>query len=162
MSRLLRNSSTLVNFLLRLWRLASSWYWRVRYTEEDIRRIAADPNYVTLAFNLADKFGDNGLIAVVILEKRGHDELFIDTWFMSCHVLKRGMEAFTLHTLVETARHRGYKHLVGEYIATAKNDMVAGHYAGLGFEERDGLWYLEVAGFEAAPFFIATVGEDRD
>jgi FkbH-like protein len=130
----------------------------VRYTEEDIRRIAADPNYVTFAFNLADKFGDNGLIAVVILEKRPHDELFIETWFMSCRVLKRGMEAFTLHTLVEAARHRGYKRLVGEYIPTAKNGMVAGHYEGLGFTEREGLWVLEVDDFDGAPFFIETIG----
>lgn len=131
----------------------------VRYTEEDIRRIAADPNYVTFAFNLADKFGDNGLIAVVILEKRPHDELFIETWFMSCRVLKRGMEAFTLHTLVEAARHRGYKRLMGEYIPTAKNGMVAGHYEGLGFTEREGLWVLEVDDFDGAPFFIETLGE---
>jgi FkbH-like protein len=131
----------------------------VRYTEEDIRRIAADPNYVTFAFNLADKFGDNGLIAVVVLEKRPRNELFIETWFMSCRVLKRGMEAFTLHTLAQTAIDRGYKRLVGEYIATAKNGMVAGHYEGLGFAERDGLWVLEVEDFEGTPFFIETVGE---
>jgi FkbH-like protein len=129
----------------------------VRYTEEDIRRIAADPNYVTFAFNLADKFGDNGLIAVVILEKRANDELFIDTWFMSCRVLKRSMEAFTLHTLVEAARDRGYKRLVGEYIATAKNAMVAEHYAGLGFEEQAGFWYLAADAQEPSPFYIELV-----
>ncbi len=131
----------------------------VRYTEDDIRRIASDPNYISFAFNLADKFGDNGLIAVVILEKRSHDELFIDTWFMSCRVLKRGMEAFTLHTLVEATRAHGYKRLVGEYIATAKNAMVADHYSGLGFAEQNGLWVLEVDEFQATPFFIETVGE---
>lgn len=128
----------------------------VRYTEEDIRRIAADPGYVTFAFNLADKFGDNGLIAVVILQKRPDAALFIDTWFMSCRVLKRGMEAFTLHTLVEAARSLGFKRLVGEYIPTAKNEMVAGHYAGLGFREQDGFWYLELNDFLATTFFIET------
>ena len=131
----------------------------VRYTEEDIRRIASDPNYITYAFNLADKFGDNGLIAVVILEKRAHDELFIDTWFMSCRVLKRGMEAFTLHTLVEATRAHGYKRLVGEYIATAKNAMVADHYSNLGFHSQDGFWYLSAADFESAPFFIESITE---
>ncbi len=131
----------------------------VRYTEEDIRRIAADPNYVTFAFNLADKFGDNGLIAVAILEKRSHDELFIDTWFMSCRVLKRGMEAFTLHTLVAAARAHGYAQLVGEYIPTAKNAMVAEHYSGLGFQEQDGFWYLALGDFQSSPFFIETITE---
>jgi FkbH-like protein len=131
----------------------------VRYTEDDIRSLAADGRYHTFAYNLADKFGDNGLIAVVILEQRSADELFIDTWFMSCRVLKRTMEAFTLHTLVEAARALGCKRLVGEYIPTAKNEMVAGHYAGLGFAERDGLWVLEVDGFAGTPFFIEAVGE---
>lgn len=132
----------------------------VRYTEEDIRRLANHRDYFTFAFNLADKFGDNGLIAVVILEKRGIDELFIDTWFMSCRVLKRSMEAFTLHMLVEFARTFAYKRLVGEYIPTAKNEMVADHYSSLGFKERDGLWELELDKFEPQPFFIEAITED--
>jgi FkbH-like protein len=128
----------------------------VRYTEEDIRRIASDPEYVTFAFNLSDKFGDNGLIAVIILHKRGGKDLFIDTWFMSCRVLKRGMEVFSLDTLARAARSLGYERLVGEYIPTAKNGMVAGHYAGLGFREQDGFWYLDLNDFLAPTYFIET------
>lgn len=131
----------------------------VRYTEEDIRRIAGDPGYMTFAFNLADKFGDNGLIAVVILEKREGGELFIDTWFMSCRVLKRGMEAFTLDSLVRAARAAGFSRLVGEYIPTAKNGMVADHYAGLGFTEQAGFWYLDVNAFLAPEYFIEKIVE---
>lgn len=128
----------------------------IRYTEEDIRRMAHDPAYLTFAFNLADKFGDNGLIAVIVLEKRGTQDLFIDTWFMSCRVLKRGMEAFTLDTLVQAARAHGFQRLVGEYLPTPKNAMVADHYKDLGFTEQDGFWYLDVNAVLAPTYFIET------
>ncbi|WP_059369160.1 HAD-IIIC family phosphatase [Treponema endosymbiont of Eucomonympha sp.] len=105
----------------------------IRYTEADAARLAADSRYQTFSFTLEDKFGDNGLICVVILEKQDAKTLFIDTWFMSCRVLKRGMENFTLNTIVDYARENRFKRIVGEYIATAKNKMVEGHYPGMGF-----------------------------
>ena len=105
----------------------------VRYTEADIEALAADPKVIDLSFTLEDKFGDNGLIAVVIMKEQGTETLFVDTWFMSCRVLKRGMENFTLNTMVEEARARGYKRIVGEYLPTPKNKMVEEHYPHLGF-----------------------------
>jgi len=105
----------------------------VRYTEADIEALAADPKVIDLSFTLEDKFGDNGLIAVVIMKEQSTETLFVDTWFMSCRVLKRGMENFTLNTMVEEARARGYKRIVGEYLPTPKNKMVEEHYPHLGF-----------------------------
>lgn len=128
----------------------------VRYTEGDIERMAGDDTYATFSFTLEDKFGDNGLICVVILKKEGSDILFIDTWFMSCRVLKRGMEQFVLNTLVEYARSNGYKQLKGEYIATPKNDMVREHYRKLGFEEKGDYWYLDVTAYQTKECFIST------
>lgn len=119
----------------------------VRYTEDDIRRIGNDLSYKCFSFTLSDKFGDNGLICVVILEKKEDKSLFIDTWFMSCRVLKRGMENFTLNTIAEYAKSTGFKRLIGEYIPTAKNGMVAEHYPSLGFNPIDnsqGLYELDV------------------
>lgn len=105
----------------------------VRYTEADVTGMAADPKTMDLAFTLDDKFGDNGLIAVVIMKGQDKDTLFVDTWFMSCRVLKRGMENFTLNTMVETAKAKGYRKIIGEYIPTLKNGMVKEHYDRLGF-----------------------------
>lgn len=105
----------------------------VRYTETDIELMAKDPDVIDLSFTLEDKFGDNGLIAVVIMKKQNAETLFVDTWFMSCRVLKRGMENFTLNTMVERAKAKGYKRIIGEYIPTPKNKMVEMHYANLGF-----------------------------
>ena len=106
----------------------------VRYTEAEITAIETSSDYVTFSFTLADKLGDNGLISVIILRKQDIETLFIDTWLMSCRVLKRGMEKFVLNTIVEYSRLNGFKRLVGEYLPTLKNGMVEQHYPNLGFE----------------------------
>lgn len=116
-----------------------------RYTDEDVKRIAADSHYVTLSFNLEDKFGDNGLIAYVILKKQEDNSIFIDSWVMSCRVLKRGMERFTLEQIFNTAKSLGADTIVGEFIQTAKNNLVKDHYQKLGFTNAgDGKWVLTV------------------
>lgn len=105
----------------------------VRYTDADIEALANDSSVIDLSFTLEDKFGDNGLIAVIIMKPMDKETLFVDTWFMSCRVLKRGMENFTLNTMVEKAKAAGYKRIIGEYLPTPKNKMVENHYTGLGF-----------------------------
>lgn len=125
----------------------------VRYTEEDVQRLSASDDYVTLSFTLKDKFGDNGLICVIILKKE-QKTLFIETWLMSCRVLKRGMENFTLNTIVNYAKENGFTKVVGEYIPTPKNSMVKDHYRDLGFTEKDGKWELDVNSFSERKCFI--------
>ncbi len=130
----------------------------VRYTEDQIAAIESDPRQKGFAFSLKDKFGDNGLIAVVILQEKDADTLFIDTWFMSCRVLKRGMENFTLNTIVAWAKAHGYSHIIGEYLPTPKNAMVAEHYTQLGFqklnETETAQWQLEVAAYQQKECYI--------
>jgi FkbH-like protein len=125
----------------------------VRYTEEDVKQLASSSKHATFTFTLKDKFGDNGLISMVILEKRKED-LFIETWLMSCRVLKRGMENFTLNTLVDFAKANGFTRIIGEYIPTAKNGMVKDHYKNLGFSEENGTWVLNVNSYQTKKCFI--------
>ena len=121
----------------------------VRYTEEDVKRVAQSDRHFTLSFTLEDKFGDNGLICVIILEKKDNKILFIDTWLMSCRVLKRGMESYTLNSIVELAKANGYGQITGEYIPTPKNEMVRDHYKNLGFEAEsvENFWRLDVSDY---------------
>jgi len=119
----------------------------IRYSEIDIQNISQSRDYFTFAFNLEDKFGDNGLISVVILQKK-EKTLFIDTWFMSCRVLKRGMEQFTLNSIVDFATKNGFKTIVGEYSMTAKNEIVKDHYENLGFYFEDNVWKLETGNYK--------------
>ena len=104
----------------------------VRYTEQEIAAMAANDEYVTIYFTLRDKFGDHGLISAVIMKKQA-DRLFVDTWLMSCRVLKRGMEEFIVNKMLSTAAAHGFDTVEGEYLKTAKNAMVANIYSKLGF-----------------------------
>lgn len=132
----------------------------VRYTEADIEALGKDPDVIDLSFTLEDKFGDNGLIAVIIMKKQDEETLFIDTWFMSCRVLKRGMEDFTLNTMVEAACEKGYKRIIGEYLPTPKNKMVENHYPSLGFQKLEGTptaqYVLDVEQYQPRENYIKT------
>lgn len=134
----------------------------VRYTEGDIRRMVQDPAYKGISFNLDDKFGAHGLICAVILkEMEEGSAYFIDTWIMSCRVLKRGMERFVLEQLAAHARAAGMQKLVGEYLPTAKNGIVRDHYRDLGFVESAGKWNLELASHKGGGHFITPSTESK-
>ena len=111
--------------------------------------IAQDPGFITLYGRLADKFGDNGLVSVLIGQV--FDETVqLDLWLMSCRVLKREMEFAMFDALVEQCQARGIRKIVGIYIPSKKNGMVARHYASLGFSPMGGasegseLWSYDV------------------
>lgn len=124
-----------------------------RYTESDVQKIAASADHITLSFTLEDKFGHNGLISLIILKKE-NDCLFIDTWIMSCRVLKRTMENFVLNKIIESAKNNGCSKITGEYIPTAKNKMVKDHYENFGFIRSNGLWELDVNSYKSKKTFI--------
>lgn len=116
----------------------------VRYSENDIIKISNSKNHFTFTFNLKDKFGEHGLICVIILNKERNSTLFIDTWLMSCRVLKRGMEKFVLNTLVKYAKEHKFEFLKGEYLQTTKNILVKNHFSNLGFNKKNDLYYLNI------------------
>jgi FkbH-like protein len=120
----------------------------VRLTEADLERMNQDRNFEVIGFSLADRFGEYGLVCVVILKAVSEQEAFIENWFMSCRVLKRGLENFTMNVIMEIARQRGWTKISGEYLPTSKNQMVAQHYAGLGFSELGSHSMISVNDFE--------------
>jgi len=120
----------------------------IRYSDNDIEKISLSKKYFTFTFTLEDKFGDNGLICVVILKKENENSLFIETWFMSCRVLKRTMENFVLNIIVNFCKEKGYIYLRGEYIPTFKNEIVKDHYSNLGFIKNDDYWVLNTTKYQ--------------
>ena len=132
----------------------------VRYTEDEIRKIAEDDAYITLSYSLKDKFGSHGLVAAIIMRKISKDELFIDTWLMSCRVLKRGMEEFSINRIVQAARDNGFQMILAEYIPTLKNSMVKDIYETMGFRRMgENLFHLEVNDFKEMKTYIK---EEKD
>jgi len=103
-----------------------------RRSEADLLALMQDSDYTGFSVRLKDRFGDHGLISIVIGQKSG-TTLKIDTWLMSCRVLKRQVEETVLNELVRLARKRGCTKLEGVYLPTAKNDMVRDFYTRMGF-----------------------------
>jgi len=103
-----------------------------RYTSAEVESMSRNPGFMTLYGRLTDKFGDNGLVSVLIGRITGKT-LEMDLWLMSCRVLNREMELAMFDALIEQCQTRGIREILGIYIPSKKNRMVAGHYAGLGF-----------------------------
>jgi FkbH-like protein len=131
-----------------------------RHTDADVAAIMADPASFGLQIRLLDRFGDNGIIAIVIGRTTAPEEVTIDTWLMSCRVLGRGVERTTLNLVAAQAAALGAKRLIGEYIPTKKNGMVRDHYTRLGFtqasmaEDGRSTAVLDLSGFVPEPTFI--------
>lgn len=103
-----------------------------RYTQSELEKISESNQYITLYGKLEDKFGDNGVVSVVIGVIKDNI-LHIDLWLMSCRVLKRDMEYAMMDTLVHTCRSKGITQIMGYYYPTAKNRMVENFYELQGF-----------------------------
>jgi FkbH-like protein len=119
-----------------------------RYSAADVEALEADDSLFTLQASLKDRFGDNGMISVVICRPNAGD-WEIDTWLMSCRVLKRRVEEQILQFVVDSARKAGAKRLKGIYRPTAKNGLVKNHYRDLGFEPghstgEEETWWLTI------------------
>jgi FkbH-like protein len=137
-----------------------------RYTEPEVAAAQHDPQCFTLQVRLADSFGDNGMISVIICRQQPSCEWEIDTWLMSCRVLGRRVEQMVLREILEHARRYGIRKLIGRYRPTDRNKLVEDHYSKLGFTlvSRDAgatsTWELEVASaaVEAAPMAVRSIG----
>jgi FkbH-like protein len=123
-----------------------------RYSEAEVAAVEADPSRHIIQVRLVDRFGDNGIIAVIIADK-GAERWEIDTWLMSCRVLGRRVEEACLAHLVGAASAHGAREIIGRYAPSAKNRMVADHYQKLGFSpvetslDGEALWRLETKAY---------------
>lgn len=123
-----------------------------RYSESDIAAISAKDSYIRLYGRLEDKFGDNGIVSVIIGRKDG-DCLHIDLWLMSCRVLKRDMEFAMMDRLVEECCAFSIKKIIGYYFPTKKNSMVMDFYHNMGFVNIDTngggtVWECDISDYE--------------
>jgi len=122
-----------------------------RRTEAEVEALMIDPTHYAFSVRLADKFGDNGLISVVIVRIEGATAI-VDTWLMSCRVLKRQMEEEVANEIGRLAILRGCTEVIGHYLPTEKNGMVRDLFPRMGYTlvedtpERT-TWRLETATF---------------
>lgn len=136
-----------------------------RYTQDEIEAVAADAAYIDLYGRLEDKFGDNGVVSVVIGHQR-ETVVDIDLWIMSCRVLKRDMEFAMMDEFVSICKFRGIKKVIGHYYPTEKNGMVREFYGLHGYKKvsedaaGNAVWELNVAEYEPKNHVIKVNKED--
>jgi FkbH-like protein len=124
-----------------------------RYTYEELLALMLQDRSLGLQLRLIDRFGDNGIIGIIIGRLDNQSRLQIDTWLMSCRVLGRQVEPATLNLIAAEAKRMGALYLLGQYIKTAKNEMVKDHYTKLGFsleshDDTHATYALELATFQ--------------
>ena len=120
----------------------------LRRTEAEVAALADDPRALTLQFRLLDKFGDNGIVSVMLLEPAGSggDALELVNWVMSCRVFGRQLEEEALNILAETARARAVSEIRARLVPTEKNGVIADLFPRLGFAPAgEGRWTLSLA-----------------
>ncbi len=105
-----------------------------RYPEPAIAAIEADATRHTFQTRLRDRYGDFGLIGIIIAVDADQNAWDVDTWLMSCRVLGRQVEWSMLNALVDAARQRDVTSISATYRPTPKNSMVSEHYDRLGFQ----------------------------
>ncbi|MGC2661737.1 MAG: HAD-IIIC family phosphatase [Bryobacteraceae bacterium] len=108
---------------------------------------------------LSDKFGDHGLISIVIMRPEG-ETLRVTDWLMSCRVLGRGVEQYLMNRVFVEAQSHKCIRVTGKYLPTAKNALVRDFFEQFGFQKtasgEDGQteWALDVSQYEPRTVFI--------
>jgi len=141
----------------------------IRYSEADLTNIAGSPDSRVRYYRLVDRYGDNGLISVVVLRKTAAGALEVNLWVMSCRVLARTMEEFIFNDILSVAKELGCNSVVGLFRPTAKNKLVVGLYGRLGLTKLsespvETLWRLELGvGLDRRNTYVAAGNaETRD
>lgn len=103
----------------------------IRYTEDQLQQFLSKGGEA-ICISLKDKFGDYGLISLILLEKK-ENVAEVNTWIMSCRVLKRGVEELAVNEIVAASQQMNCDKVIGKYLPTPKNGMVKELYKNMGF-----------------------------
>ena len=130
-----------------------------RYTAGEIGKISSSDEYIKIYGRLKDKYGDNGLIAIII-GRLESNYCHIDLWLMSCRVIKRGVEFAMLDELVRKCLRYNVAEIIGYYKKSPKNNMVLDLYKRFGFalednNEGDTIWKLNIEKYKNKNRFIS-------
>lgn len=124
----------------------------LRMELQEVIAFQQDKDKIGLYGKLKDKFGDNGLITVLIARLQDRTAI-IENWLMSCRVLKRGMEQLMMDELIKVLNEKGIHKVTGIFRKGPKNKMVEEHYRILGFNlvdknDEGSLWELDISTYK--------------
>jgi FkbH-like protein len=134
-----------------------------RYNISEIQNISKSESFLKIYGKLSDKYGNNGLIAVIIGNIKSN-KCHIDLFLMSCRILKRGMEFAMLDELVKQCRKKEINEIIGYYYKTAKNSIVSDLYKELGFvlvesQDMNSIWKLSIKKYKYKNKIIRVIDE---
>ena len=92
----------------------------VRRSEGEIRKFLEREGAKCLVVRVADRFGDYGLVGVVMYEAKA-DRYDVDTFLLSCRVLGRGVEQAVLRQVSQRALREGKAFVEIAFRRTDKN-----------------------------------------
>ena len=114
-----------------------------RYQEEEIRNFTNDHKFIVGCAQVLDKFGDNGITGVYIINKQ--DKIWsIDTFLLSCRIMGRGVENGILSQILIDAKHNGVKEIRANFIPTQKNKPAENFLPDFGFKKEGDNWIYKL------------------
>ena len=114
-----------------------------RYQEEEIRNFANNDKFIVGCAQVLDKFGDNGITGVYIINKE--DKVWnIDTFLLSCRIMGRGVENGILSQILIDAKNNGIEEIRANFIPTKKNKPAENFLSDFGFEKNDDYWIYKL------------------
>ena len=111
-----------------------------RYQQEEISSFSSDKDRIVECVQVSDKFGDNGITGVYIIEKKDSKEWIIDTFLLSCRIMGRKVEEAMLYQIIEKAKNLGIKKIKGKFIPTKKNKPAENFYSDCSFKKEGDYW----------------------
>jgi len=106
-----------------------------RHSRAQVQAMLAAPGSIGLALRLRDRFGDQGIVAILLATPGAQDcTLVVDSFLVSCRALGRGVEDALWTALMERASQAGVRKVLAQYLATPKNAIVAKLYDRFGLQ----------------------------
>jgi FkbH-like protein len=130
-----------------------------RYQEEEIKNLIESEKIEIVYAQVEDKFGDNGITSVYILNKINPQEWYLDTFLLSCRIMGREIEKCIMQHIISKAKKNGVKKIKADYLPTKKNKPVESFLPDCGFVKENNSWVLDVNEEFKYPDFIEVIDE---
>jgi len=107
-----------------------------RMNINETKNIINNSGFLSIVGNLDDKFGENGIVTILIAKVK-KDKIEIIQWLMSCRVFNRGLEFAVFDQLISWCKKNSISTIHGFYIPTKKNKITKDFYKNLNFKNID-------------------------
>ena len=130
-----------------------------RYQEEDIKNLVENNKMEIIYAQVEDRFGDNGITSMYILDKTNPKEWYLDTFLLSCRIMGRQIEKCLMQHIISKAKINNVKKIKADYLPTKKNKPIEAFLPDCGFIQENDSWVFNVNEEFKYPDFIEVIDE---